>query len=74
MMIISTDFLLPTGNLGKVGEARRADIIIVTKRPQQLSSTEKKKIKNTLQKLKSIYLLYQYFLQRSDKRFPEISL
>ena len=74
--LFSTDFLLPTGNLreGRRG-ARRADIIIVTKCPQQLSSTEKKKIKNTLCKSSSQSIFFTSIFYRDQIRgSQEISL
>ena len=74
--LFSTDFLLPTGNLreGRRG-ARRADIIIVTKCPQQLSSTEKEKIKNTLCKSSSQSIFFTSIFYRDQIRgSQEISL
>lgn len=74
--LFSTDFLLPTGNLreGRRG-ARRADIIIVTKCSQQLSNTEKEKIKKTLCKSSSQSIFFTSISYRDQIRgCQEISL
>ncbi|MDR9448232.1 MAG: tetraacyldisaccharide 4'-kinase [Psychroflexus sp.] len=45
----SVDLLLPAGNLREpVSGAKRADIIVVTKTPQSISSAEKNRLKNKL--------------------------
>ena len=47
--LFTSDFLLPTGNLRESGRgAKRADIIVVTKCPKNLSDSEKTTIKNKL--------------------------
>lgn len=49
--IFTNDFLLPTGNLRESrGGAKRADVILVTKCPQDLSKTQQGKISNQLKK------------------------
>lgn len=47
--LFSDDFILPTGNLRESRSgAKRADVIIVTKCPANLSQTEQAKIKNAI--------------------------
>ena len=49
--LFSDDFLLPTGNLRESRRgAKRADIILVTKCPQDLSKDQQEKIKDQLKK------------------------
>lgn len=49
--LFTDDFLLPTGNLRESRSgAKRADVIMVTKCPEDLSQQAKQKLKNKLQK------------------------
>lgn len=49
--LFTNDFLLPTGNLRESRNgAKRADVIVVTKCPEDLSQQAKQKLKNKLQK------------------------
>ncbi len=49
--LFTDDFLLPTGNLRESRSgAKRADVIVVTKCPEDLSQQAKQKLKNKLQK------------------------
>jgi tetraacyldisaccharide 4'-kinase len=66
------DFLLPTGNLREPRSAtKRADILIVTKAPQNLSSEEKANLVNRIQpesnqQLFFSYLRYNHLLNVAD--------
>lgn len=71
--LYATDFMLPTGNLreGKNG-AKRANIIIVTKCPANLSLDEQNNIKDKLQldpnqELYFSYIEYDEFIYSEDK-------
>lgn len=61
------DFLLPVGNLRELSEgARRADIVLMTKCPPKMSSTEMNAIREKMQ-LKSKQKLYFSSIRYSDK-------
>ncbi|HAH56066.1 MAG TPA: tetraacyldisaccharide 4'-kinase [Flavobacterium sp.] len=69
--LYSDDFLLPKGNLRENrGGAKRANVIIVTKCPENLSLDEQNKIKSKL-KLEANQELYFSFIDYEDSVYSE---
>lgn len=74
--IYKKDFILPTGNLREPrAGAKRADIVVVTKCPPNLSGASRSKIKKLLQleKHQSLYFTfinYADFITNGDKIIP----
>jgi len=69
--LYSYDFMLPTGNLRESrSSSKRANLVIVTKCPANLSLDEQNKIKNQLQ-LESNQELYFSFIDYDDSIYSE---
>lgn len=69
------DFLLPTGNLRESSSgAKRADVILVTKCPENLSEVNQYKIKEQLSKYKKEVFFTKISYAENLKGFTEISL
>jgi tetraacyldisaccharide 4'-kinase len=69
--LYSDDFMLPTGNLRESRSgAQRANVVIVTKCPSDLSLDEQNKIKNQLQ-LDYNQLLYFSYIDYDDSVYSE---
>lgn len=69
--LYSDDFLLPTGNLRESRSgAKRANLVVVTKCPANLSLDEQNKIKTKL-KLQSNQELYFSFIEYDDSIYSE---
>lgn len=69
--LFSDDFMLPTGNLRESRSgAKRANLVIVTKCPENLSFDEQEKIKTKL-KLKSNQQLYFSYIDYDDSVYSE---
>jgi len=69
------DWYLPTGNLrDSKGEAQRANIIIVTKCPENLSISRRNEILNKINPKKHQKLLFSYLSYNTQLKGNEISL
>lgn len=75
--LYTDDFVLPAGNLREFRSgANRADIIIVTKCPAQMSADEKKKILTKISSHKNVFfstLQYQPLISLEEQQKIEIS-
>ena len=72
--LYSDDFLLPTGNLRESRNgAKRADAVIVTKCPENISENEKNKIKQKLKSNCPIFfstIVYDDFVYAKNQKIP----